>query len=143
MRGEMFSKAKDKSKPPSAAVAPSILSADFTVRGDVVSEGEVQIDGKVEGDVRCATLTVGVSGCLTGQVFADHALIRGKVEGQIRAHDVKLTRTARVIGDIVHESLMIEPGAFVEGRCQRLDSVDTPYDNRLNLVVTDGSNQSA
>ncbi len=46
-----------------------------------------------------------------------------------------LTRTARVIGDIIHESLMIEPGAFIEGRCQRLDGVAAAPDKRLNLVV--------
>jgi cytoskeletal protein CcmA (bactofilin family) len=128
----MFSKAKSKSARP---VAPTILSADFTVTGDINSEGEVQIDGKVAGDVRCTTLTVGVAGSLTGQVFADHALIRGKVEGLIRAHNVTLTRTARVIGDIIHEALMIEPGAFIEGRCQHLDGVAAAPDKRLNLVV--------
>ncbi len=138
----MFSKAKSKSVRP---VAPSILSADLTVTGDINSEGEVQIDGKVVGDARCTTLTIGVTGSLTGQVFADHALIRGKVEGQIRAHNVTLTRTARVIGDIIHESLMIEPGAFVEGRCQRLDAVTTPpkSDKRLNLVVKESPSQGS
>ena len=132
----MFSKAKPKSQKTGASAAPTILSADFTVTGNLVSEGDVQIDGKVDGDVRCTLLTVGVTGSLTGQVFADHALIRGKVEGQIRAHNVTLTRTARVVGDIVHESLMIEPGAFIEGRCQRLDAVSTVPDKRLNLVVS-------
>jgi cytoskeletal protein CcmA (bactofilin family) len=137
----MFSKAKKKSERSGASVAPSILSADLTVTGDVKSEGEIQIDGKAVGDVRCTTLTVGVTGFLTGQVFADHALIRGKVEGQIRAHNVTLTRTARVIGDIIHESLMIEPGAFIEGRCQRLDAVTDSADQRLNLVVSEKPNR--
>ena len=133
----MFSRAKPKSHKPGASVAPSILSPDFALTGDVVSEGEVQIDGKVDGDVRCTVLTVGVAGCLTGQVFADHALIRGKVEGRIRAHNVTLARTARVIGDIIHESLMIEPGAFIEGRCERLEAATAEPDTRLNLVVSE------
>ncbi len=101
----MFSKAKAKSYKTPASVAPSILSTDFAITGDVVSEGEVQIDGKVTGDIRCTMLTIGVTGCLTGQVFADYALIRGKVDGRIRAHNVTLARTARVVGDIIHESL--------------------------------------
>ncbi len=138
----MFSKAKPKSNKPGASVAPSILSPDFALTGDVVSEGEVQIDGKVDGDVRCTVLTVGVTGCLTGQVFADHALIRGKVEGRIRAHNVTLTRTARVIGDIIHETLMIEPGAFIEGRCERLDAVTAEPDKRLNLVVSESTDRT-
>ena len=49
-----------------------------------------------------------------------------------------------VIGDILHESLMIEPGAYIEGRCERLDAVATKLDTvaaktdkRLNLVVSE------
>ena len=92
----MFSKAKPKSYKTAASIAPSILSTDLAITGDLVSEGELQIDGKVNGDVRCTMLTIGVTGCLTGQVFADYALIRGKVDGRIRAHNVTLARTARV-----------------------------------------------
>ncbi len=131
----MFSKAKPKPDKTGSSAAPSILSADFAITGDLVSDGEVQIDGKVEGEVRCTVLTVGVTGCLNGQAFADYALIRGKVEGRIRAHNVTLTRTARVVGDIIHDSLMIEQGAFIEGRCERLDAVTAEPDKRLNLVV--------
>ncbi len=138
----MFSKAKPKSDKPGASAAPSILSPDFALTGDVVSEGEVQIDGKVDGDVRCTMLTMGVSGCLTGQVFAEYVLIRGKVEGQIRDQNVTLARTARVIGDIIHESLMIEPGAFIEGRCERLDAVTAESDKRLNLVVSESPSRT-
>ena len=67
----------------------------------------------------------------------DYALIRGKVVGRIRAHNVTLALTARVMGDVIHESLMIEPGAFIEGRCERLDSVITDTDKRLNLAVSE------
>lgn len=133
----MFSRAKPKTDGAAGSAAPSILSADFTLKGDVTSEGDVQIDGKVEGDVRCARLTIGVTGFLIGQVFADYVLVRGKIEGRIRAHDVTLTRTARVAGDIVHESLMIEPGAFMEGRCERLDGVAAGGDQVLNLVTSE------
>ena len=138
----MFSKAKPKSDKTGSSAAPSILSSDFAIIGDVVSEGEIQIDGKVDGDVRCAMLTIGVSGSLTGKVFADYALIRGKVEGQIRAHNVTLARTARVVGDIIHESLMIEPGAFIEGRCERLDAATHEPDKRLKLLVSKSPDQT-
>jgi cytoskeletal protein CcmA (bactofilin family) len=133
----MFSRAKTKPHKVGASHAPSILSADLAFTGNLVSDGEIQVDGKVEGDVRCDRLTVGATGHVTGQIFAEYALVRGKVEGRIRAHDVALTRTARVIGDIVHQSLMIEPGAFIEGRCQRFDDVTPEADKKLNLVVAE------
>ena len=33
-----------------------------------------------------------------------------------------LEKTARVTGDILHKSLSIEQGAFLEGMCKRIDS---------------------
>jgi cytoskeletal protein CcmA (bactofilin family) len=35
---------------------------------------------------------------------------------------VVLEKTARVTGDILHKSLSIEQGAFLEGMCKRIDS---------------------
>jgi cytoskeletal protein CcmA (bactofilin family) len=33
-----------------------------------------------------------------------------------------LTKTARVTGDIVHQNLTIEAGAFLEGHCRRIEA---------------------
>ena len=82
---------------------PSLLGADMTLTGDLVSEGEIQIDGTVDGDVRCDRLVIGEAGCVRGQILAETALVRGRVDGQIEARAVTLARTARVQGDIVHE----------------------------------------
>lgn len=132
----MFSKARQKAR--KAPVPPSLLGTDLTVTGDVVAEGEVQIDGTIDGDVRCARLIVGVSGRIRGQIRTDGALIRGSVEGNIEAKQVTLTRTARVVGDIQHETLTIEPGAHLDGRCEHRETVARPGEARFNLVVNDG-----
>ena len=39
--------------------APSLVSANLQVVGNLNTEGEIQIDGMVEGDVTCNKLTVG------------------------------------------------------------------------------------
>jgi cytoskeletal protein CcmA (bactofilin family) len=116
--------------------SPSIIAADMKLVGDVKSDGEVQIDGLIEGDVVCGSLTVGQSGIIHGTVQSDSALVRGRVNGVIRARAVSLTKTAHVVGDVLHESLMVEPGAYIEGNCRRLDK---PAQTGLNLVVSDGS----
>jgi len=127
----MFSKASKASGPeqrveaPSKAV-PSIISSDLTITGDLVSGGEIQIDGTVEGDISCKALIIGVEGAVTGEIEADSVRLHGQVTGQLRAKTVFLAATARMVGDITHESLAIEPGAFMEGHCRRMVEQKTP-----------------
>jgi len=44
------------------------------------------------------------------------------VNGEIRAVTVTLSKGAKVIGDIVHQSLEIEAGAHLEGGVRRLEN---------------------
>lgn len=127
----MFSKASktssqdQRAEPPSKAV-PSIISADLTITGDLVSGGEIQIDGTVDGDISCKALIIGVDGSVTGEIEADSVRLHGEVNGQLRAKTVYLAATARMVGDITHESLAIEPGAFMEGHCRRMGEQKAP-----------------
>jgi cytoskeletal protein CcmA (bactofilin family) len=43
-------------------------------------------------------------------------VVDGKVQGPIQGGDVVLKSKAHVIGDIQHQSLAIEKGAYFEGR---------------------------
>ena len=118
----MFSRNK---KPPSIgtpppAPAPSILSADMRVVGDISSQGEVQIDGTVEGDIRAKSVLVGESADIKGELLAEQIQIHGRINGLIKSRVVHLARTAHVVGDILHESMSIETGAFLEGNCKRM-----------------------
>ena len=114
---------------------PNIIATSMKVSGDLDSEGAVQIEGVVEGDVRCAEVTVGTGGHVLGQIQAETANINGTVTGEIQARRVVLSTTARVTGDILHEELTIEAGAFVEGKMLRRDSGQS----RLILVVSEGT----
>ena len=128
----MFKKGESKLR--SDASSPSIVASDMKLVGNVTSEGEVQIDGHVEGDVQCGSLTVGQTGVIKGAVKADTALVRGHITGEITARSVSLTKTAHVLGNVLHESLMIEPGAYIDGHCRRQDK---SAQGGLNLVVSD------
>jgi len=100
---------------------PSIISRGLTITGDLVSDGEIQVDGCVQGDIRCASLVVGLSGEVMGEVRATSLRLHGQVTGQVHAESVFLASTARMIGDVHHQSLAIEPGAFLQGMCCRSD----------------------
>ncbi len=99
---------------------PSIISADLTIDGNLNSGGEIQVDGVVNGDIRCKALIVGVKGSVIGEVVAQTVRMHGAVKGMVRARSVFLASTARMSGDVEHESLAIEPGAYMEGHCKRI-----------------------
>ena len=99
--------------PPKVA---SLLSADLTIEGSVTGEGELQIDGVVKGDVRVGRLTVGETGHVEGSVYAEAVEVRGRVVGAITSKQVRLYGTSYIDGDITHEQLAMETGAFFQGR---------------------------
>lgn len=100
---------------------PSIISAGLTVAGDLNSDGEIQVDGRVEGDIRCTSLVIGVAGEVVGEVRTSSMRLHGQLTGQVFAESVFMAATARMIGDIHHQSLAIEPGAYLQGMCRRSD----------------------
>ncbi len=142
----MFSKA-DKNKASNNVVraAPSLISTDLEITGNLQTSGEVQLDGNVTGDVNCAKLVIGEKAVVTGHIDADEVMIRGQVTGRIKAKDVHLSKTARVIGDIWHDSLAIDAGAFLDGHCKRndakLDAVTASAS--ANLTAATGRKASA
>src|SRR5262245_2114097 len=104
---------------PAATRAPSLLGADLVFQGQISGEGEVHVEGGVKGELAVARLVVGERATIEGQIRGGAVEVRGKVMGNIEAKSVKLYDTAYVEGDIVHEQLSIDVGAFFQGRCQQ------------------------
>jgi cytoskeletal protein CcmA (bactofilin family) len=116
-----------------SSVGPSIISADLRIVGDMVSIGEIHIDGTVNGDIKCQILVIGQNGNVTGEILADNVRLHGTVTGQVQGKSVFLAATARMIGDVAHESLAIEPGAFIDGHCGRI--TNKKPETKVNLVA--------
>ncbi|MCG8510983.1 MAG: polymer-forming cytoskeletal protein, partial [Rhodospirillales bacterium] len=74
----------------------------------------------VEGDIRSKVLLVGEPASIKGEIIAETIEVFGTINGQIKAESVTLAKTAHVVGDILHENLAIEKGAFLEGHCKRM-----------------------
>lgn len=96
--------------------AASLISEDITIEGSIVGEGELHVDGVIRGDVRIGRLTIGETGHIEGSVQAESVEARGRVIGTLTAKQVRLYGTAYVDGDITHEQLSVETGAFFQGR---------------------------
>lgn len=99
--------------------APSIIGGDVVIEGSVVTAGDLQVEGTIHGDVRAATVVVGPQGTIHGEVSGDDIAVRGRVIGPIRGLRVRVFAGAHVDGDIVHDSLAVETGAFCQGNIRR------------------------
>ena len=94
---------------------PSIISSALVVIGRLESAGDIQVDGKVEGDIRGQAVRIGGTAVVKGTVTGEVVELAGSLEGKIEARSAVLTRTARMSGDILHQSLQIEEGSYFNG----------------------------
>ena len=106
---------------PSKDTVPSVISHDMNILGNLISDGYVDIDGRIEGNVKCVALTVREKGMIKGDIIAEKVKVCGEVSGLIKARFVHLACTAKVRGVIMHESLSVDDGAFIDGQCKRMD----------------------
>lgn len=102
--------------------APSIISADLTIVGNLTSKGDVQIDGTIQGDISSRSLTIGEAAVVEGTLMAEAVRVYGTVRGEIQADAVTLARSANVEGNVLHKSLTMESGAVLTGRVGQLTS---------------------
>lgn len=104
----------------------SLIAADMTLEGDITGGSEILIDGVIKGDVRVQHVTVGDGGQVEGGIHAEAVEVRGRVTGSITANQVRLYGACHVDGDITHEQLAMETGAFFQGRSLRLQRTGAP-----------------
>ena len=105
----------------SRKIGDSTIGEDLRITGNVSSKGEIHLDGEVHGDVSCVALVLGESATLEGNVTAEDVVIRGRLVGSVRGLRVTLQAMSHVEGDIYHQSLALEQGAYFEGRSRRSD----------------------
>ena len=94
----------------------TVIAKGLKIVGSVTAEGLVEVNGQVDGELHCTSLIISRGAHVTGTIAAERVVVDGKVEGPIQGGDVFLKSQAYVIGDIHHQSLAIERGAYFEGR---------------------------
>jgi cytoskeletal protein CcmA (bactofilin family) len=98
----------------------SLINDGMKIEGDLSGDIELHIDGLVRGDLKVARLTVGETGRIEGSITAESLDCRGRITGSITAREIRLFATAHVDGDITHDELSIETGAYFQGRCAKI-----------------------
>jgi cytoskeletal protein CcmA (bactofilin family) len=140
--------AADSTAPEAAAprarpgkVQHSIISSDLKITGDLISDGDITVHGVVEGSIRCRALTLGEAPTIS-RIEAETVRISGSFTGDVTAKQVVLTETAHVIGDIVHETLEVKPGASIEGRLRRLESTKANGSDNVTPIKSSADAES-
>ena len=89
-----------------------------TIRGELEFKNSFRLDGRVEGNVRSASeLVIGETGVVEGEVQVARCLVGGTVRGTLRATEqVLLHASAKVWADVFTPALVMEDGAFLEGK---------------------------
>ena len=116
----MFNKNEQRPAVRSGSGTLSFLGAEVTITGNIGGQGNLHIDGRVDGDVSCASLIIGNSGQVNGNITADDAKIAGTVAGTVAAKVLTIEASARITGDLSYDSVSVETGAQVDGRVKRL-----------------------
>lgn len=94
------------------------VDAGCAIRGELEFKESFRLDGRVEGKVLSSSeLLIGEQGVVDGEISVARCLVGGEVRGTIRAsQQVVLHTTARVWADIHTKALVMEDGAFLEGK---------------------------
>lgn len=96
----------------------TVVGPSVNVEGDFASEGNIIVKGTVAGSVHTSRhLSVEAGAKIAANVRAGSAKIAGEVKGNMKIKEsLELTATARVLGDIDVQTLVVEAGALVCGK---------------------------
>ena len=95
------------------------LDAGSHIQGELSFENTFRVDGKITGTVKSkGDLVVGDGGVIDGHVEVGRIYVSGIVKGEVKARErVEIGVAGRVEADLVTPALVIEDGAFFQGRC--------------------------
>jgi cytoskeletal protein CcmA (bactofilin family) len=95
------------------------LDSGSHVEGELRFETSFRVDGRFTGAVRSeGDLIVGEGGEVEGEIHVGQIFVSGTVRGSVRAaRKVQISPNGKVYADLETPSLIVEDGAFFEGRC--------------------------
>jgi cytoskeletal protein CcmA (bactofilin family) len=89
-----------------------------TIKGELEFADSFRVDGRIEGTVRSSSeLVIGEDGSVEGEIEVARCLVGGTVRGVVTAAEkVVLHPSAKVWGELHAPVVVMEDGAFLEGR---------------------------
>ena len=134
--------ARRLSKNTTGAPVPSIVSENTKLIGNLSSDGIIHIDGHVEGDISCDELIIGSKGSVTGSVTTNSLQLYGSLKGKTFVDNLFVAKSAKLIGDAVHNTIAIEPGAYIDGKCLKQGDPIPAEAPKPDLMLVDKRNKN-
>jgi len=102
----------------SAAAKPAVIGLGIEIIGDVTASVDMKINGHIKGRIveSSHSVEIGESGKVHANVSAKLVIVAGIVQGNLNGTEkVLITRTGRVLGNIVAPRVQLEDGALFRG----------------------------
>jgi len=110
---------------------PTILNREVVHVGVIEGRNNYVVHGRAEGDCNFdGVLLIGPDCTWSGNIRAETVIVKGRVEGSIRAqYKIEVRPGARIKGDLSSPLIAVAEGAVVEGRTSP-DSIITRFTER-------------
>lgn len=97
----------------------NIIGKKTKLEGEMDTDNSIRIDGEFEGTIHCReTLVIGAGADIDADITTNKAIIGGRVNGTITAHEkIEIHTTGEIYGDLTAPVLKIEKGVVLEGSC--------------------------
>lgn len=109
--------------PEGRVVRETVITPGTVLTGSVSSESDIVIDGTVEGDINSQkSVRIDNHGNITGNVAGRKVMINGCLKGTCRAHSVVIMARGRVEGDVFAHEFSIERGGIFIGGSHHIEA---------------------
>ena len=135
----MFGRQKETGAPSDTRIN-TVIGEGTLMTGTLRVEGSLLVNGEFEGTLTATeSAIIGKTGSVRAGIHAREILVAGKVRGKVVAKDrVELQTGARLEGDVLAKSFMIEEGVFFQGNCSMGDDVNLEEATPINATKVGG-----
>ena len=113
------------------------LGPGLTLKGELTGHEDLYLDCKFEGPVNFGghRVTIGRNSSVEGDVVAREAVLYGKLNGDLNAHDrMEIKKGGSFTGDLTTGRISIEEGAFFKGHIE-VDPSNKPLNADLGAIL--------
>lgn len=100
------------------APSVSVISKALKITGQLESTEDIHIEGEVDGDIRGVGVKIGQNAKVKGTVYGEEVEVAGTVVGKVEGRKVVITSTGHMSGDVIHQDIRIDSGAYIDGHCR-------------------------
>ncbi len=93
----------------------TVIGPDTVVNGEIHSKQDLVVQGRVEGTLQVdAVLFIETDGVVEADVTANHAVVAGTFQGDLKAMDaLEVAQTGRILGRVNSPRILVSDGAIL------------------------------